>query len=317
MKSFRSAILMLMAVLSVTAAFAATSAFAQGRGRIDGRVVDAQGQPLAGVLVRAQKVDNAQETSEAKSNEKGEFRLERVSNGPWRVEFQHPGLEAEPVATTVADNRAPAMAVTMTKPDPMAFINAELKRAAKLMQGGDIPAARAIYENLHAKHPEPFQFPFAIATTYAAEKDFEKALEFATIAAEKDPTSVDVKLLTAEIHMEAGRRDESVKILEGIDLAQVQDPVMFINAGIIMINAKRSEEAVALFDRLLVRWPDQHQLHYYRGRANVAGQKLPEAKADLEKFLSLAPDSKEAADAKNLIAEIDKVLAGKKDGGAL
>jgi tetratricopeptide (TPR) repeat protein len=309
MKSFRSAILLVMALLI------ASEAFAQGRGRIEGRVVDAQGQPLVGVLVKAQKVDNPQEVAEAKSNEKGQFRLERLSNGQWRVEFQQAGLEAEPVVTEVANNRAPEMAVTMTKPDPMVFINAELQRAAKLMQGGDIPGARAVYEALYLKYPQPFQFPFAIATTYAAEKNFDKALEFAKIAAEKDPKSVDVQLLIAEIHMEASRHDEALKVLEGIDLTQVKDPVMFVNAGIIMINNKRSEEAVAMFDRLLAQWPDQHNLHYYRGRAHVAGQKLPEAKADLEKFLSLAPDSKEAADAKNLIAEIDKVLAGKKDGG--
>lgn len=311
MKSFRTAALLLLALM------VAADSLAQGRGRIDGLVADPQGQPLAGVLVRAQKVDNPQETAEAKTNEKGQFRLERLSNGQWRVEFQHEGLEAEPIVTEVVKNRAPEMTVTMTKPDPRVFINAELQRAVKLMQGGDIPGARAIYEDLYAKYPQPFQFPFAIATTYAAEKNYEKALEFVEIAAEKDPTSVDVKLLTAEIHMEAGRRDEALAILEGLDLAQVQDPVLFINAGIIMINEKRSEEAVAIFDKLLARWPDHHQLHYYRGRAHIAGQKLPEAKADLEKFLSLAPDSKEAADAKNLIAEIDKVLAGKKDGGAL
>jgi hypothetical protein len=54
---------------------------------------------------------------------------------------------------------------------------------------------------------------------------------------------------------------------------------------------------------------------YYRGRANVAGQKLPEAKADLEKFIARRRPTKEVADAKKLIAEIDKALAGKKDGG--
>lgn len=310
MKPYRLVIPLLMAVL------VATTAFAQGRGRIEGKVVDDLGQPLAEVVIRAQKVGSPEEVAEGKSNEKGEFTLQRLSNGQWRLEFQREGLEAEPVTTEVANNRAPALAVTMAKPDPMAFINAELKRAVGLMQGGDIPGARAVYENLYVKYPQPFQFPFAIATTYAAEKNYEKALEFANIAAEKDPTAVDVKMLTAEIHIEAGRRDEALKILDAIDVKQVEDPVMFINAGIILINDNKPDEAVQLFDRLLERWPDEHKLHYYRGRANLAGQKLDVAKADFEKFISLAPaDSKEVADAKQILGEIEKVK--KKNAGGV
>jgi predicted Zn-dependent protease len=310
MKSFRSAILLLVCVL------VAGTAFAQGRGRIEGKIVDEQGQPVAEVLIRAQKVGSPDEMAETKSNAKGEFTLQRVSDGQWRVEFQRDGLEAEPTTIEVAKNRAPALTVTMAKPvDPMVVINNELKRAAGLMQGGDITGARAIYEELHAKFPEPFQFPFAISTTYAAEKNFEKALEYAKIAAEKEPTSVDVKMLTAEIHMEAGNRAEALAILEAVDLKDVQDPVMFINAGIILINDKKPDEAIRMFDRLLERWPDQHQIYYYRGRAHLAGEKMDLAKADFEKFISVAPaDSKEVAAAKQIIAEIDKAQA-KKDGG--
>nr|MBA3887091.1 tetratricopeptide repeat protein [Acidobacteriota bacterium] len=85
----------------------------------------------------------------------------------------------------------------------------------------------------------------------------------------------------------------------------------------IMINDGQHEEAVTMFDRLRERFPDHHQLHYYRGRANLAAQKLPEAKADLEKFVSVAPaESKEVVDAKTILAEIEKAMA-KKDGGAL
>jgi Flp pilus assembly protein TadD len=234
MKSFRSAILLLVCVL------VAGTAFAQGRGRIEGKIVDEQGQPVAEVLIRAQKMGSPDEMAETKSNAKGEFTLQRVSDGQWRVEFQREGLEAEPATIEVAKNRAPALTVTMAKPvDPMVVINNELKRAAGLMQSGDITGARAIYEELYAKYPQPFQFPFAIATTYAAEKNFEKALEFAKIAAEKDPASVDVKMLTAEIHVEAGNRAEALAILDAIDLKEVQDPVMFINAGIILINDKK------------------------------------------------------------------------------
>lgn len=300
MKPIRSAIVVVIAILF------AGSAFAQGRARLDGRVVGPDGQPLAGVAITAQKA-GAQERAEAKSNEKGEFSLQKLSNGLWELQFEHAEFEAEPANVEVANNKAPEITVTMAPPDPRVAVNAELQRAAGLMQSGDIPGARAIYEGLYAKYPQPFQFPFAIATTYAAEKNYEKAMEFAKIAEEKEPGSVEVKMLVAEIHMEAGRHEEARVILEGIDLKQVEDPVLFINSGIVLINAGKADDAIRIFDRLIERFPTLHQLHYYRGRANLAGEKLTEARADFEKFISLAPaDSKEVADAKNIIAEIDK-----------
>jgi hypothetical protein len=48
-------------------------------------------------------------------------------------------------------------------------------------------------------------------------------------------------------------------------------------------------------------------LYYYRGRANLASQKLDEAKADLEKFVSMAPaDTREVADAKKILEQMVK-----------
>jgi tetratricopeptide (TPR) repeat protein len=307
MQSFRSAIVLVAAILI------ASTAFAQGRGRIEGRVLGPDGQPLPDVAVTAIKI-GAAERAEAKTNQKGEFSLQRLSNGEWLIEFEREGLEVEPVTTEVVSNKAPAINVTMSPPDPMVMINAKLKEAAGMAQAGDLTGARAIYEDLHAKYPEPFQFPYAIATTYVAEKNFEKGLEYATLAQERDAASPDVKMLIAEIYMSTDRHAEARAVLDQIDLKEVQDPVLFINSGITLINAGQHDEAIAVFDRLIERFPTTHQIMYYRGRANVAAQKLPEAKADLEKYIAAAPaDAPEVADAKKLIAEIDKALAGKKD----
>jgi tetratricopeptide (TPR) repeat protein len=307
MQSFRSAIVLVAAILI------ASTAFAQGRGRIDGRVVGPDGQPLADVAVTAVKV-GAEERAEAQTNAKGEFRLERLSNGQWRLEFAYEGLEVDPAVVDVVGNKGPAITVTMAPPDPMVVINNKLKEAAGKAQAGDMAGARAIYEELHEKYPQPFQFPYAIATTYTSEKNYEKALEFAKIALDRDPASADVKMLLAEIYMSTDQHAEARTILEQIDLQTVDDPVLFINSGIIMINGGQHDEAIALFDRLLERFPTTHQILYYRGRAHVAAQRLPEAKAELEKYIAVAPaTAPEVEAAKKLIAEIDKALAGKKD----
>jgi hypothetical protein len=54
------------------------------------------------------------------------------------------------------------------------------------------------------------------------------------------------------------------------------------------------------------QFPTLPELNYYRGRAYVAAQKLPEAKADLEKYIAAAaPGTKEATDAQRILDQIN------------
>lgn len=307
MKSFRTAV-MLAIVL------AASSAFAQSRGpsRIAGKIVDEQGQPVADVVVKAQKVGQT-DVMDGKSNGKGEFSIRSIAGGEWRLEFSKDGLQTQEGKITVPeDGTAPGVTVTMVKPpppavDPTVAINEEIKRGHTMGQAGDTAGARKIYEALAEKHPTIYQFPFFIATTYLAEKNMPKALEYITVAAEKDPASVDVKMLQAEIMMEMGQKVEAKALLDSVDLTKVKDPYPFINAAINMINDGQAAGAVSDLTRLVAQFPTTFTIYYYRGRANLAASKPDEARADLEKFIAMAPaDSKEVIEAKKILDQMVK-----------
>lgn len=307
MKSFRAAIVVAIAILFTAPAFAQS----RGSGRIAGKVVDEAGQPVADVIVKAQKVGET-DIFDGKTNNKGEWAIGRVASGEWRLEFTKDGLAPHQMTATVNENdRGASIPVTMKKPaaavDPNVAINQELQRAAGLIQNGDHVGARTIYEGLAAKYPTVFQFPFFIATTYAAEKNFVKGLEYARAAETKDPTSIEVKLLIAELLMETGDKAESKKILDAIDMTKVKDPFPFINAAINQINDGKGLEAVETLNKVLAQFPTQSTIYYYRGRAYLSASKFDEARADLEKFISMAPaDSKEVADAKKIIEQMVK-----------
>jgi predicted Zn-dependent protease len=296
-------------VLVLTAAvLVAVSAFAQdGKGRLTGRVIDEQGQPVVDVAIKAQKTGDSGIVS-GKSDKKGEWRLERLADGQWRIEFEKEGLETAKTTFEVKNEKTTPLNVTMVKPvaDPTAAINGELQRAAKLAQEGKIPDARKIYEDLIAKYPNVYQLHGFLARAYAADNDSAKALEHVKLVLEKEPANVEMKLLNADLLMEAGNKAEAQKILDSVDMKEVKDPFTFINAAIGMINEKRGADAAALLTKLQTQFPTQNEIYYYRGRAYLSAEKFDEAKADLEKFVSLAPNSKEAADAKRIIEQLTK-----------
>jgi tetratricopeptide (TPR) repeat protein len=305
MKTVRT-VLALATALVVAGSAAAQS---RGNGRLSGKVVDEQGQPIIDVQIRAQKVGDTEPFS-GKSDKKGEWRLNGLADGQWKIVFSKAGLEPNETTFEMKNEKSPALNVTMTKPmakvDPTAEINAELQKAATLAQGGKIADARKIYEDLLVKYPSVYQLHGFIARAYAADNQVPKAIEEVKIVLEKEPNNVEMKLLMSDLLMETGDKAEAKKLLDGIDMTQVKDPFPFLNAAIAMINEKKGTEAAEWLTKLLPQFPTQAEIYYYRGRAHLVAEKYDEAKADLEKFISMAPNSKEAADAKKIVEQLTK-----------
>jgi len=292
-------------------ALVASPAFAQtrGNGRINGKVLDEQGQPVADAVIKA-VMQNQTEVISGKSDKKGEWKVQGIADGIWNVEVSKPGVGAAKEMVEVKGERAPALNVTLKKDaaapavDPTAAVNAELQKAAELAQAGKFPEARQIYIDLIAKYPQVYQLEGFLARIYAAEGEYPKALEHLKVNLEKDPNNLELKTFQAELLMQTGDKAAAKAILDTVDLAQVKDPFTFVNEAIILINDGKGQEAVDLVTKLIAQFPTQNNLYYYRGRAYVAAQKLPEAKADFEKFIELDPNAKEAADAKKILEQL-------------
>jgi tetratricopeptide (TPR) repeat protein len=311
MNSFRISCARVATALIAVALLTSTAiAQTRGSGRITGKVLDEQGQPVQDAIVKA--VMNGQtEVISGKSDKKGEWRVNGVADGVWSVEISKAGVGTVKEMVEVKGEHAPPLNVTLKKgvapaaaEDPTPAVNAELQKAAELAQAGKFAEARQIYTDLLAKYPLVYQLEGFMARVYAAEGDYPHALEHLKVNLEKDPNNVDLKMFQAELLMQTGDKAGAKTILDAIDITQVKDPFTFINQSIILINEGKGQEAVDLLTKLIAQFPAQNNLYYYRGRAYVAAQKLPEARADFEKFIAAEPNAKETADAKKILDQI-------------
>jgi tetratricopeptide (TPR) repeat protein len=308
MKGLRIATPARTAVAFIAAVLLASSVIAQPRGKanLSGKVVDDQGQPIENALVTAQMTGQS-DTLSGKTDKKGEWKISGAANGEWKVQVSKEGLDPATEMIEVKGDKAPPLNVTLKKAvDPMVAVNSKLQEAATLAQGGKIADARKIYEDLLAKYPQIYQLEGFIARTYAAENNIPAAMQHLKVNLDKEPNNVELKLFQAELLMESGDKAGAKAILDAVDMKEVKDPYTFINQAINLINDKKGAEAAELLTKLLAQFPNTPELYYYRGRAYVASDKLPEAKADLEKFVQLAPNAKEADDAKKILDQIKK-----------
>ncbi|HEX5474078.1 MAG TPA: tetratricopeptide repeat protein [Vicinamibacterales bacterium] len=309
MSTLRSAAAAVLALSLAVPVLAQT----RGIGRMGGVVEDESGTPIEGVQIKAVKEGETQVLT-AKTNKKGEWGLGGLASGTWNLDFAKDGYETRSLRVPFSEvNGLPHMKIAIKKAvvkvDPNAEIRTDLEKAAPLMQAGKYAEARAIYEALLAKYPEAWQVEPLIARTYAGEKKPDEAITHLQAALQHDPNNVEVKLLLASVLVDQGKVAESQKYLDGIDMSQVKDPVVFLNEGISLINQGKAAEATAIFDKVVTAFPTEPEGYYYRGRAYLAQNKFPEAKADLQKFVAMP-----GADA-NEVTQANKILEMLKSTG--
>jgi tetratricopeptide (TPR) repeat protein len=309
-------LLKLTGLVLLTAVVSVTGAAAQewrGMGRAGGKVVDDQtGQPIEGVTVKAVMPRSANRgPSDSKTNSKGEWAVGGVASGEWALDFTKDGYETRSISVPISEggNRRP-MEIRMKKkaappPDANAAIKSKLVEAAAKMEAKEYAAARAIYEDLAAQHPQVKQFRPLIARTYHGEGNKAAAIEHLRKATADDPENLEVKVLLGTTLMEEGKNDEARQILASVDEAKVTDPAVFLNIGIGLINDKKQADAVGWFDKAISRFPQHPDGYYYRGISYLSLGKTAEAKADLQKYVTIAPPSApELATAKQILESI-------------
>lgn len=286
--------------------FMAALAHAQdwrGMGRLAGTVVDDTGAPVEGVTVKAVRGESNGGPT-VKTNKKGEFVLAGINGGNWSIDFDKPGYEPTKKSASFQEHSSnPPMAITMRRAavDPNVQIRSELEKAADLVKQQKFAEARAIYQSILAAHPDAYQVEPYIARTYYAEHQLDPAIEHLRAALAKDPSNVDVKLLLANVLTEKGNADESRQLLASIDESKITDPSTYVNAGIGLINQKQPAEALTWFEKAIAKFPQAPDAYYYRGITQLQLGNNDKAKADLAKFLSMAPDAPEAKTAKGIL----------------
>lgn len=296
--------------VSLALAGAAQAQVWRGMGRLAGKVVDESGSPIEGVTVKAMlaSADNAGPAST--SNRKGEWAIGGIAGGRWEIAFSKDGYEPRSLPVQVSEYaRLPPRDIVLKKVvvvvDPNEVIKEKLIEAAALMNAGKFAEARAMYQGLASEYPDVPQFEPLLARAYYGEGNKEKAIEHLRSAAAREPDNIEVRLLLGNFLMEAGKTDEGRQILESVDASKVADPTVYLNVGIGMINEGKHEQAVNWFDKAITRFPDQAEAYYYRGISKLSLEKTDEAKADLEKFVSIAkPDAPELPLARKILESL-------------
>jgi Flp pilus assembly protein TadD len=121
-----------------------------------------------------------------------------------------------------------------------------------------------------------------------------------------DANQTQRQILLANLYLENGQLDQAKGILDKLPAGAISDPTIYINVGILFLNKKNPTDAVAYFTKAIDLDPKREDSYYYRGLANAQLKHTAEARADFQQVLTLAPDSSDAKDAKQMLDALPK-----------
>ena len=286
----------------------------RGKGRMDGHVKDAEGQPIADAKVELTR-DSGAGTS-AKTDKKGYWAVMGLIGGKWNVDISAPGYETRKTVMGVQEaGRTPPLEVQLQKSaapaavpsevqqgkDVRAEVTAAVEQGNRLIGEKKYGQARAEYEKALAILPDTAPLWKGIAQTYHAEGNSAREEESLRKVVQLEPGDTEAQILLADNLVNQGKVGEGKAILDGLAPGAVRDPAVYTNLAIVFMNKAKPEEARAYMSKAIDLDPALADSYYYRGLASIQAKKAAEAKADFAKYLELAPNGPQAKEVKEML----------------
>jgi tetratricopeptide (TPR) repeat protein len=290
----------------------ASSVYAQdwkGSGRLEGKVLDAQGAPIVGASVKLAR-DQYGDGTTLKTDKKGRWAIAGITAATWNADIEAEGYAPKKISIPLPSEstRLPPVQVRLDKAvaaGPPPEVLQALEKGEAAYKAGRFPEARAEFEKLLALRPDlATTIHQRIGFAYIQEKDYAKGLEHLQKVLDADPGNTVVRGIMAQAALEGGMLDRGMELLKGLDEATVKNPDVFFNIGVGFRNKDKPDAAISYFSKAIAVDPAYVDGYFQRGLTYFGLQKLPEAKADFQKVVDLAPDSPQAAAAKKVLEQL-------------
>lgn len=299
-------------VVIVLVGLSASPLLAAGEGRILGSVIDSTGAPVEGAkvtLIRPGTSYKLEKISDAKgqfmllildATQEYQLRIEKAGFSPYEGPVK-PKLEEALRLQFTLEKPAAAPAPTGANQAIDAY-----NQGVAALKAQDLPGAMAKFEaatGFDAKLPEPHA---ALAELYLEQKKYAEALAAADRFLALKPDDPRGLKSRYDALVGLGEKEKASAVLETLAKvdASSDTAVRVINEGVALFNANKSAEAIPLFEKALTLDPKLAKAHYLLGLSYANTGDLAKAKTHLQSFIQMAPDDKDAATAKEMLASI-------------
>ncbi len=282
----------------------------RGVGRLEGRVLDPDGKPVADASVKLALPARGGGGTTLKTDKKGRWAVGGIASGRWDIDIEAAGFVTKRVSANLGaeSERVPPIEVKVERAapagPPLEVLEA-VRKGDEAYKAGRFAEARVEYEKLLVLRPDLAKtLHEQIARCYSQEGNATKELEHLQFLLDAEPTDQALRLLMAQEALKGGLLDRGRELLKGVDDSAVRDPNVYFNIAALFLNQSKPEDAIGYLSRAVAVDPTYLDGYFQRGLAYVSLGRMAEAKADLKKVVELAPDSPQAQTAKKGLEQL-------------
>jgi tetratricopeptide (TPR) repeat protein len=287
----------------------AGNAFAMGEGRVQGKITDAAThKPIPFAVITIDATSGHTVHNEYKADKDGVYRfLVLDATIPYKFTFKAPGYAnvEQTIKLTIGDllvkdvTMAPASAATGAAPvavkaDPAVLAYNE---GAELANGGKDSEAIAKIEEAVTAKPDLTAGYEALAKLYIRTKSYDKAIDRANKALEIDSDNQDMFGVLSDAYTAKGDKAKAAEYRKKLPA----DAASMFNEAAHLINGGKDAEAEPLLKGAIAANDKFAPAYYELGMLYVRLQKNADAKTNLQKYLELEPNGKDAPTAKEML----------------
>lgn len=295
-----------------------------GKGRINGTVVDDNGNPVEGALIVVESV-RYETKLQSYSDDKGNFAVAGMGTGFWRVTATKKGYNSSYVNMNIRQlRRNPPITFTLKKMTGFAALLADeesfqlFDRGNLLLKEEKYDEAMQVFEDFLTKYPEIYQVHLNIGTCYLKKGELDKAeAEFKLVLDKTIETHGDYKsdptaslrgfTGLGEVYLQKEDFDSAQKYFsQALDISP-EDEVAAYNVGEVFFSHQKIDEAIKYFELAIQIKKDWSKPYLKMGYVYLNKADFSKAIEYFNKFIEIDPENPEVPNIKNIIATIEKM----------
>ncbi len=295
-----------------------------GKGRISGKVIDENGNPVEGVLIVIESLKYKTKL-QGYSDKKGHFAVVGMGTGYWRITASKKGYSSSSVDRDIKQlSRNTPVAFTLKKMSGFAALLAD-DESFELYDKGNLlikeekyDEALEVLEEFKARYPEIHQVHLNIGQCYMRKGELDKVEAEFKIVLDKTleihgnyemdkATSMRAFTGLGELYIRKGDFETAQKYLSQALNISPEDEVAAYNVGEVFFSHQKIDEAIKYFELAIQIKKDWSKPYLKLGYANLNKGDFGKALEYFTKFVEMDPENPEVQNVKNIIATIEKI----------
>ena len=302
-----------LVVIVLVLGVSAPSVLAQGQGRLSGRAMDDEGNPLEGVTVRAEKPDANPPLFETTTDRSGRFSLIGFVSGMWSVSATLEGYTPDTGTASIRQGTNAPIDFVLSKIqhelvlalgeeamaglDPDA-VEAELEAADTAFNAEDWDAAIQGYTSLLTKLPMLTNLQMQIGSAYRAKGEYDQAIAAYETLLVAEPDNNEAKTQIARTRLAMGDLDAASEELAAAASGLSASREDLYNLGELEFAKGAVDTAAEWYEKASMVDPSWELPLFKLALVSLNKGEMETAKEYFRKVIEVAPDSSEGAQAK-------------------